>query len=337
MKYDFSFLFSREEGVCQISLVLALSLALILPGCSDSEVDSSARKNVWTRMSDFPGEARFEAQSFTINGKGYLVGGYSSNQYNHYTSYRDVWEYNPDSDEWTRKNDVPGIFAIMKISVIDTKAYVFTQSTVQFWMYDPFNDTWTRKADFPGGYRSSTSTFTIGGKMYVTCGREKIGPTYYNDAWEYDPVTDAWTQLADLLFGARYFSLACATSQHGYLAYGYYNIDTLNEFLEYDPKIDTWKEKTPVPFPSFVFSSQTANAVTINDKPFIQSISSENSKTLQLFEYDPAGDKWQQMSSLTYEYNGGMTMFSIQSFGYLVGGTIPNSHIFSNQVWRYEY
>src|SRR5262249_26690276 len=63
--------------------------------------------NVWTRMADFPGAGRLGASSFAIGNKGYIALGIS-NMLNFDTPgpnavyYKDLWEYNPDSNKWTR-------------------------------------------------------------------------------------------------------------------------------------------------------------------------------------------------------------------------------------------
>lgn len=74
----------------------------------------------WTRRADLPAGFRFQAPSFVIDDKAYLIVGVS------------VWQYNPDSDSWTQKNDIPGAdkrntFAFS----VDGKGYVGGGSTAK--------------------------------------------------------------------------------------------------------------------------------------------------------------------------------------------------------------
>lgn len=63
-------------------------------------------KDNWTRKGDFPGEARGLMATFSLNGYGYLIGGYQAG--NPYIYYKDCWQYDPGSDRWTQLDDYPG-------------------------------------------------------------------------------------------------------------------------------------------------------------------------------------------------------------------------------------
>ncbi|MEL7247325.1 MAG: kelch repeat-containing protein [Bacteroidota bacterium] len=60
----------------------------------------------WTRLDDFPGEARVAGTQFDYNGKGYILSGDGDN-HNHMEE-GEFWEYDPSADEWTQLTSHPG-------------------------------------------------------------------------------------------------------------------------------------------------------------------------------------------------------------------------------------
>ncbi|MFQ6077289.1 MAG: galactose oxidase, partial [Candidatus Bathyarchaeia archaeon] len=55
--------------------------------------------DAWTQMADFGGSGRYGIAGFTLNGKGYIVCGYDTNE------LKEFWEYDPDEDSWTQLTD----------------------------------------------------------------------------------------------------------------------------------------------------------------------------------------------------------------------------------------
>jgi len=66
--------------------------------------------DTWTQLSNFPGGDRLGAATFNWNGKGYIMGGESWRiiDTSFHRVYKDLWEYTPATDSWTRLNDFPG-------------------------------------------------------------------------------------------------------------------------------------------------------------------------------------------------------------------------------------
>jgi len=64
--------------------------------------------NLWTAIATPDNlEARYKAVAFSLNGKGYLVGGLSLRS----GALKDVWQYNVKDSSWQRKNDFPVSFS----------------------------------------------------------------------------------------------------------------------------------------------------------------------------------------------------------------------------------
>src|SRR5690606_29890310 len=56
----------------------------------------SFSNGLWTAIEDFPGEARYGAVGFAVDGKGYVGLGYNGTE-----ALSDFWEYDPETDAWT--------------------------------------------------------------------------------------------------------------------------------------------------------------------------------------------------------------------------------------------
>ena len=118
------------------------------------------------------------------------------------TEFPYVEEYDPATDTWTRKADMPTPRLHLTSAVVDGKIYVFGGSPE--WAvplaateaYDPATDTWTKLADMPTP-RTGIWAAALNGKIYVVG-----GIAWENEALatveEYDPATDSWRSMADM-------------------------------------------------------------------------------------------------------------------------------------------
>jgi N-acetylneuraminic acid mutarotase len=102
-----------------------------------------------------------------------------------------VPEYDPKTDQWTKKANMPTEKYGLSASVVNGKIYAIggwndlALSTVE--EYNPRTDTWTQKADMPEA-RYALSTSTVNGRIYAIAGAtdvEKVGNNF-----EYDPATN---------------------------------------------------------------------------------------------------------------------------------------------------
>ncbi|OOQ59701.1 Kelch repeat-containing protein [Mucilaginibacter pedocola] len=115
----------------------------------------------WTQKSDYPGQAAEYLRGFTINGKAYMGTGYGMQYYggpDAIPQNKDFWEYNPSTDTWTQKADLPAIGRENVIAFeINGSGYLglgtnnnYDANYKDFWKYDATADKWTRMADYPG-------------------------------------------------------------------------------------------------------------------------------------------------------------------------------------------
>lgn len=198
----------------------------------------SATNNSWTQKANFGGHERFGAVGFSAGGKGYIgTGNYSTCNNSCYggscsdTLVSDFWEYNPNTDGWTRIADFPGgarwgatAFSIGIKGYIGTgknRSSVFAGATCiqidtvykDFWEYNTANSSWTRKADLLGEKRSGASGFSIIDTGY-------LGGGSGNDFWKYKPESDSWTRIADLPGQAKSFAVGFSIGKRGFIGTG---------------------------------------------------------------------------------------------------------------------
>ncbi|PHN00890.1 Kelch repeat-containing protein [Flavilitoribacter nigricans] len=122
----------------------------------------------WTRKADYPGAARSNIKTFSLEQKGYFVGG-SNRSFNEAIS-KELWEYDQTSDRWERKADIEDEIASWSAAFsIGSKGYILGYDSY-FWEYAPLKDQWIRKADYNGGFRRDPTGFAVGSKGYIVGG-----------------------------------------------------------------------------------------------------------------------------------------------------------------------
>ena len=202
--------------------------------------------NPWQRKADGPSEGI--AGRFFINNKVYIIGFETMN----------VYQYDPDYNQWTTKSTFPGKSRGGSASfTIKNKAYFglgFSKDddgmNNDLWEYNPLTDLWTQKANFPGENLGSPVAFTLNDKGYV-------GTGYRNDEseqepwldsrqfWEYNPIYDQWERKADFPGEARSRAAGFAIEDKGYIGAGHdSHMNAFNDFWEYDPSANNWARKT---------------------------------------------------------------------------------------------
>lgn len=113
--------------------------------------------NMWTKKAAFGGDERSSATGFSIGNKGYIGTGYNDDfWFGPLIHYGDFWEYDPDTDTWTRKADLGGVARYHATGFsIGNKGYIGTGYN---WGYK--NDFW--------GYTPDSSSCSVPADLAVT-------------------------------------------------------------------------------------------------------------------------------------------------------------------------
>ncbi len=208
--------------------------------------------NVWTQVADFGGAARYQAVGFSIGNMGYVGTGAAGLAFPFSPLYRDMWQYNPATNQWKKKKDLTGTVRFGAVGFsIGTKGYIgtgFNDTTYflgDFWQYDTLTDTWAQKENVPGTARMEAAGFSIAGKGYLgTGGNYMTGTVLLKDFYEYDPATGHWTAKADFGGVGRSTAVGFATTDKGYIGIGGdFSSVAYTDFWEYDPIHNEWAAK----------------------------------------------------------------------------------------------
>ncbi|HEX3008695.1 MAG TPA: kelch repeat-containing protein [Bacteroidales bacterium] len=242
----------------------------------DSETQS------WTQVASLKDQdniehPRYTAAAFAIGDKGYVGTGENDDVY-----LSDFWEYDSNTNAWSKKPDFAGSARKGAIGFsIGSKGYIATGFDDNYlkdiWEYDPATSTWSQKPSLGGTKRVSAQVFVIDDKAYIVGGNNNGSLVY--DFWRFDPSQEnPWTSLrkinnsnSDESYDDEYTTIArysgvafTSADKKGYITTGYSG-SLSNTVWEYDPSTDLWKEKT-----SFEGSTRfEAVGFTINNRMFI--------------------------------------------------------------------
>lgn len=239
----------------------------------------------WVIRPNFPSTSRTAVGSFSIESKGYFIGGETATA----TNLVDTWEYNTETNSWTQKANYPGVGTQKGVafSINGIGYYGFGTAGGQLFSYNPQSNTWTQKATctIPSISFWSTTYFVIGTKAYFLDQNNKF--------FIYDSVTDSYTSLSDFTGQRRVTGVGFSINNKGYVCTGLNATSAgnimLNDLWEYNPLNNTWTQKTALPatgrYASFGFS--------FNNKGYVLGGETNTSAmTNQFWEYNPTTDSW---------------------------------------------
>ncbi len=189
-----------------------------------------------------------------INGKMYVFGGMS--YVNSIVFYKDLWEYDPVTNKWTKKADAPTTGGGKAAVVYNGKMYVF--SGYNLLIYDPITDKWEQKTT---NNHTGQTAVVINDKVYLY-GTYDSKSNRLGELWEYDPAANTWTRKKDgpvESVGQQ----AVALNGKMYLSGGSDNNGSRGDLWEYNPKTDVWAQRKA----SGVHSRNSATEM--NDKMYI--------------------------------------------------------------------
>jgi len=281
----------------------------------------------WSRMPDFPPSGRMAGSGFALDGKIYFGTGLEP----YLQAMKDFWEYNPETNEWTRKADFPslityatglavndmGYFAMGKLNSLLYKSLV---------RYDPVSNTWKALATNPCATSTMDSPgFAINGRLYIPAAGEM---------YEYNPETDYWTKKSfPSELGYYGGGAAFSINGKGYLGIGWVHgsgVD-VNDFFEYDPVLDKWTRKAS--FPGALRDNATSFSLP-NGKGYVgMGLAKPQLQYLNdMWEYDPVADTWTRTEDFPGTPRCGARAFVVGSAAYIVAGY---GEIYEKDMWRF--
>ena len=259
-------------------------------GCCDTDAGAlevyDPLNNTWTPKAPMS-QPRSGAKSAVINGKLYVVGGYS---YGLSADLATLEVYDPATDSWATKTSMPTARRWAVVEAVNGLLYVIggTRNDLTNFgaveVYDPVTDTWdTTKASMPTA-RSAMTSAVINGKIYIAGGGLSNGLTVAT-LEVYDPFTNTWDTTKSSLPFARMYSGGGVISGQFYVVAGSLDNSISNitiSLVAYDPITNTWADKAPIP----TGRSRLGEVGVINGLLYVAggwTASSDNLATLEVF------------------------------------------------------
>ncbi|MEO7802030.1 MAG: IPT/TIG domain-containing protein [Ginsengibacter sp.] len=223
--------------------------------------------------------------AFVLNGK--LFAGCSADANGFIDLAKQVWQYDPATETWTRKADFPGTDRTQPYS-FSTTTYGYIGGGYQnlqdpnsheFWRYNAENDSWKQMRDYPGTGLPSFeqfTAFTLNNAGYVFeagMGNTMFPTGFVHNAtplWMYNETNDTWVQKASFdkvpgFVSPTIFSIGTSA----YIIYGLPDPPVAegvsNNFWEYNSTTNSWLKRTDVPFGQRFFG----RSFTIGNKGYV--------------------------------------------------------------------
>ena len=228
--------------------------------------------NTWQRLADMP-MPREKPRAAVVNGIIYVFGGFSRKKGAETKHPVHVDAYDPRTDTWTRKGDMPVSRIYFGLGVVAGKVYLMggnegldlalEQRMDRVDVYDPATDTWlkgppkmpTRRAYFDVEVVSNR-IYVIGGSGWPPAG---WGP-HLTVIEEYDPISVQWRKEMDML-GARFSFASVVVENDIYLIGGFSFADKrdLATVDVYNPQKEAWRNIPQLPTSMMPFSAAAVN------------------------------------------------------------------------------
>ncbi len=238
-------------------------------------------RNTWSQVASLPG-AREEANGASvINGKLYVTGGRSNVVSNFlFKATKTLFVYDPATNRWTRKADMPHAGCAGVQGVIQGQLYVYlppigggafcdgSPEMGLFFRYNPSTDTWMRRAAPPSDHKDGAGRvvnnrlYLAGGWKLSPCGVNGE-PTFCDELSAqldvYNPASNTWETKARLP-GIESGMAAAVLDGKLFLVGGFGRASefALDNVDAYDPLTNRWMAKAPLPVGSNGGAAATA-------------------------------------------------------------------------------
>jgi Kelch motif len=226
--------------------------------------DASA--NTWQARAPYPLRIRTTNAAVELNGRIYVSGGRTRRWDEEHAVYRSQTVrlhhvYDPATNQWTRKRDIPTLSSSGVSAAYQGMIYVATvcaEPTLcgdlpgdAIWRYNPSNDRWILLSRAPGDYRVGGF---IGGKFYLV--------TDLGVMDIYDVASNTWSTGPQR--PERQCLQTSSTLQAKLYLIGLCDQGTYPT-LEFDPRVGSWSEAAPAPVNTREY--QTLARVSVNGVP----------------------------------------------------------------------
>lgn len=228
--------------------------------------------------------------AFSIDGIGYIVAGNTTSGYS-----KSFYSYDPTTDEWTKKDDFPGVARGFAIGdVWNGKAYFGFGNAAggnrdDLWEFDPVTDEWTQLATCDCEARTHPAMVALNGEIYVGLGGGTSSGNS-NDWWVYNIESNTWEERERFPAAERHHPFQFTDGEYVYVGFGH-GASIYNEWYRYNTSDDTWLEVQTLPAEGRVAGTQ------LSYKGFGLILSGDGDNhgvmpTGEFWMYEPLLDEW---------------------------------------------
>ena len=287
------------------------------PLVSDTQRNSLGPATLqWTRKSDMP-TARTGFATSVVNGTVFVIGGNIQLERGEFgeISTSTVEMYDPETDTWEQKSNMPTARSGVSVSVVDGKIYAIggtkiktiqvprgfnseSEELATVEMYDPVTDTWTQKADMPTPKK--TMTCVVNGKIYAIGGWLTTNEKPHLETVEvYDPGTDTWAKAQSM--NCARCSAAISVVNGKIYAIGGLGSPPIQEQSDlylssvevFNPKTNQWQEGTEMSAPKALHTASVIDGkIYVIGGYFKEGREFKKLSTIEI--YNPTTDHWLQ-------------------------------------------
>jgi N-acetylneuraminic acid mutarotase len=203
--------------------------------------------NSWSARHSMPSGRQAPNGASVINGKIYVTGGRNSSS----ALTRTLFVYNPGTDGWVHKADMPDRGGCGSQGVIAGLLYVYvgcddrTPGASKFYRYNPATDGWSILPSPPSQHDFGSGA-VIGGKFHL------VGGSANRQLDVYNPANNSWITRGQQLDVSAFMATGVLGGKL-YLAGGFFADDIGNhtqaKLRVYDPTTNTWSTKASLPSP----------------------------------------------------------------------------------------
>lgn len=175
--------------------VLGGKIYLICGIFNDRSICYNPSDDSWSKISS-PNITRAEHVGFSINGKGYIVGGHKHDN-GRGENIATTEEFDPVTGVWSTKSSIPVPPRCAAVAVINDKAYVSggydSHQNTEYssvYCFDPTTNAWVLETNMPYTMHDHVS-FGSESKLIVAGGYGNYD--YFNKVCSYDLTTKTWT------------------------------------------------------------------------------------------------------------------------------------------------
>ena len=245
--------------------------------------------HTWQRVADIP-TPRHGAKAAVVNGTIFVFGGSNGEEDHALRKYpMNVEAYNPQTDTWIQKKEMPVSRVEFDIGVVDGKIYIIGGATRlggerigRVDVYNPATDTWVKGREMPTP-RENLGVGVVSNHIYAIGGRGwpkvRLGP-HLTVIEEYDSRSRQWRKRGDMLDTRDWFATVVVRDSI-YLVGGVLWKGFVGEYLAsvnvYDPQKDIWSDLPALPIPLL-----PQGAVAVNGKIYVFGGSGDVGKGVEL-------------------------------------------------------